>query len=275
MVSRSDRNAADLIQSDLVSNSVQNHHSSPGLNNVNTLQQQLVQESSCGVGSSDPKCNPGNYQINVGGFLPMSTTPNIVSSTVIFTSPRSVEKIQQHLSSGNINQPKEILLQILDAQQQKQSPAFKMPRLPPQQSFNPRNGRKKFGARLEANTNRFAHFFGARKRRDTSDGVEIRNVFADKETVNMIKGFQVVSASDLAFNPETLTQLMDVSGDDGEICFNETSFYAALLIGCSLLIISGLVSVCSIRKIRKYQHKAGVKRMFFGGDTCSTIERYH
>ena len=284
LFARSDRNAANLIQSEKLTS-----HNSAG-NNVNTLQQQLVaegqQSSYCGVGSTDPKCNPASYQIDVGGFMPISTTPNansVVSSTVIFTSPRSVEKLQQHLMSANPNQPKEILLQILDAQsKQSPNPAFKLPVMPPQ--IKPgRNPRKKFGSRLQVNTNKFAQFFGARRRREAGDDARdsnIRNVFADStETVNMIKGFQVVSAADLAFNPDTLTQLMDIntalSGEhQDEICFNETSFYAGLLVVCSLLIISGMLAVCSIRKIRKYQHSNGVKKMFFG-DGCSTLDRYH
>jgi len=283
LFARSDKNAGDLIQSEAEFNSFSSN------NNVNTLQQKLVSEGQsnfCGVGSNDPKCNPASYQIDVGGFMPISTTPNVVSSTVIFTSPRSVEKLQQHFTSGNLNQPKEILLQILDSQKQSMNPAFKLPMLPPklQQHGIGRNGRKKFGSRLQFNTDRFAHFFGHRRRRDASeddDDSHIRNVFADKsETVNMIKGFQVVSAADLAFNPATLAQLMDtsqgtsLSGVSEEICFNETSFYAGLLVVCSLLLVSGMLSVCSIRKIRKYQNSSGVKKMFFG-DTCSTLEQYH
>ena len=300
LFARSDKNAGDLLQSDLISNSVsQPEPRSMNLNNnVNTLQQQLVAEGQssppsqaqstfCQLGSTDPKCNPASYQINVGGFLPISTTPNansVVSSTVIFTSPRSVEKLQQHLLSGDWNQPKEVLLRILDSSQQSSQPALKLPELPPKnppfQAAGPRReGRKKFGSRLTANTNRFAHFFGARKRREASDNYDnIRNVFAESETVNMVKGFQVVSAADLAFNPNTLTQLMEDtnrrSSGSEEICFNETSFYAGLLVACSLLLISGMVSVCSIRKIRKYQQSSGIKKMFFG-DTCSTLERYH
>ena len=249
-------------------------------NKINTLQQHLVSEGQsafCSPGSLDPKCNPKSYQINVGGFLPISTTPNsnaIVSSTVVFTSPRSVEKLHQHLLSGNINQPQEILLKILEKPQH--------PKLPPKLQNILRDGRKKFGSRLAKSTNRFASFFGARKRRDVefADGIDpnIRNVFAESETVNMIKGFQVVSAADLAFNPDSLTHLMDTPENSRtlqeEICFNETSFYAGLLVACSLLIISGLVSICSIRKIRKYQRANGVKKMFFG-DNSSTLERYH
>jgi len=95
----------------------------------------------------------------------------------------------------------------------------------------------------------------------------------------MIKGFQVVSASDLAFNPATLAgagHLLEEEGQEPpqEICFQETSFYAGLLLACSLLLVSGTVSVCSIRRIRQYQHSSGVKRMFFG-DTGSTLDRYH
>lgn len=248
---------------------------------INTLQQHLVSEGKsvlCTPASRDPKCQPKSYQINVGGFLPMSTTPNansIVSSTVVFTSPRSVEKLHQHLLSGDIHHPKEILLKILDKPQH--------PQLPPKLQHVLRDGRKKFGSRLAKSTNRFADFFGARKRRDVSElsghnDPNIRNVFAESETVNMIKGFQVVSAADLAFNPDSLSQLMDRTETSRnlqeEICFNETSFYAGLLVACSLLIISGLVSICSIRKIRKYQRANGVKKMFFG-DNSSTLERYH
>ena len=248
---------------------------------INTLQQHLVSEGQsafCTPASRDPKCNPKSYQINVGGFLPMSTTPNanaILSSTVVFTSPRSVEKLQQHLLSGDINQPKEILLKIIDQP--------KHPQMPPKLQHVLRDGRKKFGSRLAKSTSRFANFFGARKRRDVSSSSvrsdpNIRNVFAETETVNMIKGFQVVSAADLAFNPDSLSHLMDKTETSRalqeEICFNETSFYAGLLVACSLLIISGLVSICSIRKIKKYQRAHGVKRMFFG-DNSSTLERYH
>lgn len=251
---------------------------SPG---INTLQQHLVSENQsafCAPGSKDPKCNPKSYQINVGGFLPMSTTPNansILSSTVVFTSPRSVEKLQKHLLSGGITQPKEILLKIIDQPKQ--------PQMPPKLQHVLRDGRKKFGSRLAKSASRFANFFGARKRRDVSElsgrsDPNIRNVFAETETVNMIKGFQVVSAADLAFNPDSLSHLMDKTETSQalqeEICFNETSFYAGLLVACSLLIISGLVSICSIRKIRSYQRANGVKKMFFGDDS-STLERYH
>ena len=257
-----------------------NNYNNNNNNNINTLQQHLVSEGQsafCSSGSLDPKCNPKSYQINVGGFLPISTTPNsnsIVSSTVVFTSPRSVEKLHQHLlAAGNINQPKEILLKILENPQH--------PKLPPKLQHILRDGRKKFGSRLAKSTNRFASFFGARRRRDVefTDGADpnIRNVFAESETVNMIKGFQVVSAADLAFNPDSLTHLMDRRDNSEtlqeEICFNETSFYAGLLVACSLLIISGLVSICSIRKIRKYQRANGVKKMFFG-DNSSTLDRY-
>ena len=251
---------------------------------VNTLQQHLVTQEGqdCGLGSADPKCGPAPYQFS-GGFLPMSTTPNILTSTIIFTSPRSVEKLQRHFEDANA--PKDILLKILDPQGI--SPALDFSQFSPPHPVHPRrNGRKKFGSRLQVNTDRFAHFFGARKRRgaggEPEEDSSIRNVFAESETVNMIKGFQVLSASDLAFNPSTLTQLMEEAGggeglsgrqQEPEICFHETSFYAGLLIVCSLLIISGMVSVCSIRKIRKYQHSNGIKKMFFG-DTCSTIERY-
>ena len=253
---------------------------------VNTLQQHLVTEAQgCGPGSAGPKCGPAPapHQFS-GGFMPMSTTPNILTSTIIFTSPRSVEKMQRHFE--DTNSPKDILLKILDPKGI--SPALDFSNFSPPQLVEPRrNGRKKFGSRLQVNTDRFANFFGARKRRGAGEEPvesesEIRNVFAESETVNMIKGFQVLSASDLAFNPNTLTQLMEeAQGGEGltgsqqepEICFHETSFYAGLLIVCSLLMISGMVSVCSIRKIRKYQHSNGIKKMFFG-DTCSTLERY-
>lgn len=241
-------------------------------NNVNTLQQQLRTEGQfvCSSGTFDPKCNPQSNQINVGGFMPISTTPNVLSSTVIFTSPRSVEKFQQQLSS-NPNQPKEVLIKIID------SPKQNLPMNPPGRSQSIKNGRKRFGSRLQANAKRFAHFFGARKRRDVDNweaqsNDNIRNVFAESETVNMIKGFQVVSAADLAFDPTSIGQLYDKSESildvEDEICFPETSFYAGLLVACSVLMISGLVSVCSIRQVRKHQ-RASTKKMFFGGQDTS------
>lgn len=241
-------------------------------NSVNTLQQQLRTEGQfvCSSGTFDPKCNPQSNQINVGGFLPISTTPNVLSSTVIFTSPRSVEKFQQQLSS-NPNQPKEVLIKIID------SPKQSLPKKPPGRSQSIKSGRKRFGSRLQANAKRFAHFFGARKRRDADDwemqsNDNIRNVFAESETVNVIKGFQVVSAADLAFDPTSIGQLYDNSKSildlEDEICFPETSFYAGLLVACSVLMISGLVSVCSIRQVRKYQ-RASAKKMFFGGGDAS------
>jgi len=242
-------------------------------NNVNTLQQQLRTEGQfvCPTGSFDPKCNPQSNQINVGGFRPISTTPNaIVSSTVIFTSPRSVEKFQKQLSN-NPNQPKEVLIKIID------SPKQNLPQNPPGRTRSIKDGRKRFGSRLQANAKRFANFFGARKRRDVDNweaqsNDNIRNVFAESETVNMIKGFQVVSAADLAFDPTSIGQLYDKSKSildvEDEICFPETSFYAGLLVACSLLMISGLVSVCSIRQVRKHQ-RASTKKMFFGGQDTS------
>lgn len=241
-------------------------------NNVNTLQQQLRTEGQfvCSSGTFDPKCNPQSNQINVGGFMPISTTPNVLSSTVIFTSPRSVEKFQQQLSN-NPNQPKEVLIKIID------SPKQNLPKNPPGRSQSIKNGRKRFGSRLQANAKRFAHFFGARKRRDVDNweaqsNDNIRNVFAESETVNVIKGFQVVSAADLAFDPTSIGQLYDKSESildvEDEICFPETSFYAGLLVACSVLMISGLVSVCSIRQVRKHQ-RASSKKMFFGGQDTS------
>jgi len=240
--------------------------------NINTLQQQLRTEGQflCTSGTFDPKCNPKSNQINVGGFKPISTTPNILSSTVIFTSPRSVEKFQQQLSS-NPNQPKEVLIKIIDSAPQN------LPKSPPGRIQGIKNSRKRFGSRLQANAKRFANFFGARKRRDVDDweahgSDNIRNVFAESETVNMIKGFQVVSAADLAFDPTSIGQLYESSKSilelEDEICFPETSFYAGLLVACSVLMISGLVSVCSIRQVRKHQ-RASAKRMFFGGQDTS------
>ena len=111
LFARSDKNAGELIQSEAEFNSfsgIQQHQS----NNVNTLQQQLVSEgqsSYCGVGSNDPKCNPASYQIDVGGFMPISTTPNVVSSTVIFTSPRSMV-CQFRLKFGYSQQRMKILV---------------------------------------------------------------------------------------------------------------------------------------------------------------------
>ena len=283
---RSDRNAADLVQADLTSNSLshasaQQQSYNNNNNQVNTLQQQLVSE-----GNNQAVNNFQNFQ-PVGGFLPMSTTPNILTSTVIFTSPRSVQQLQ-HLAGRP--QPQEVLLQLLAAEQSPAAgPQLTLPHLPPQQQPRQlpgprREGRRKFGSRLQLNTDRFAQFFGARKRREAADtdaetsDSSIRNVFAESETVNMIKGFQVVSASDLAFNPATLAGaghlLEEAQEPPQEICFQETSFYAGLLLACSLLLVSGTVSVCSIRRIRQYQHSSGVKRMFFG-DTGSTLDRYH
>jgi len=243
---------------------------------VNTLQQHLRTEGQflCNSKSSDPKCNPKSDQINIGGFHPVSTNPNSLSPTVIFTSPRSVEKFQKQMSL-NPNQPKEVLIKILDSQS-KSNPI----------SQQIRNNRPKFGTRIpkNSNSNKFSHFFGSkRKRRDeewASNHETIRNVFADSETVNMVKGFQVVSAADLAFDPKTLRDLDDSEtlGLDTlveeDICFPETSFYAGLLVVCSLLMISGTVSVCSIRQVRKHQRGCRSKKTLFGsGGSCS--DPYH
>jgi len=244
--------------------------------NVNTLQQQLRTEGQfrCNSKSADPKCNPKSTQINVGGFQPVTTTPNDLSPAVIFTSPKSVEKFQKQMSQ-NPNQPKEVLIKILDSQSNQN--------LNNQQL---RNNRPKFGTRLPSisKNNKFSHFFGSkRKRRDeewASSQESIRNVFADSETVNMVKGFQVVSAADLAFDPRSLRDLKDSEslGRDTlveeEICFPETSFYAGLLVVCSLLMISGTVSVCSIRQVRKHQRGCRSKKMLFGsGGSCR--DPYH
>merc|ERR1711973_771968 len=93
-------------------------------------------------------------------------------------------------------------------------------------------------------------------------------MFFPKETVNMVKNFQVVSASDLAFDPKVLSQTQnDIENSiefESEICFAETSFYSALLVTCSLLLLSGLVSICSIKKVRKYQSDHRNKKFIFG-----------
>ena len=249
-------------------------------NKVATLQQQLQNEGQfvCGPGSLDVKCNPKSHQINIGGFVPISTTPNaIVSSTVVFTSPRSVEKFTKQMSR-NPNSAKEVLIKIVDS-------AAPAPAHSPPGRGDLRPGRARFGSRLANNAKRFANFFGAkrRKRRDAvewlphpSDGG--RNVFSSdnfgsKETVNMVRGFQVVSAADLAFDPTSLRSSNHLlyEREDGEhveeeICFPETAFYAGLLVACSVLIISGLVSVCSIRAVRR-QRRRRVKARYFGGDT--------
>ena len=249
-------------------------------NKVATLQQQLQTEGQfiCGPGSLDVKCNPKSHQINIGGFVPISTTPNaIVSSTVVFTSPRSVEKFTKQMSR-NPNSAKEVLIKIVD----QAAPA--PPHSPPGRG-DLRPGRARFGSRLANNAKRFANFFGAkRRRRDAvewlphpSDG---RDVFSSggsplgsKETVNMVRGFQVVSAADLAFDPTSLRssnhllfERDQAEHQEEEICFPETAFYAGLLVACSLLMISGLVSVCSIRAVRR-QRRRRVKARYFGGDT--------
>ena len=243
-------------------------------NKVATLQQQLQTEGQfvCGPGSFDVKCNPKSNQL-LGGFMPISTTPNaIVSSTVVFTSPRSVEKFVQQMSK-NPNHPKEVLLKIVDSA--KPAP----PQSPPGRG-DLRPGRTRFGSRLANNAKRFANFFGARRRRD-ADTVEWlphpadnlgRDMFSDrKETVNMVRGFQVVSAADLNFDHNSLQRHLYEAGSqedyrEEEICFPETAFYAGLLVGCSILMLSGLVSVCSIRAVRRQRRKR-VKQRYFGGDT--------
>ena len=253
-------------------------------NKVATLQQQLQTEGQfvCGPGSLDVKCNPKSHQINIGGFVPISTTPNaIVSSTVVFTSPRSVEKFTKQMSR-NPNSAKEVLIKIVD------SAAPAPPHSPPGRG-DLRPGRARFGSRLANNAKRFANFFGAKRRR--RDAVEWlphpsdsgRDVFSSgssssrrggsKETVNMVRGFQVVSAADLAFDPTSLRSSNHLlyerdheEHQEEEICFPETAFYAGLLVACSLLMISGLVSVCSIRAVRR-QRRRRVKARYFGGDT--------
>ena len=128
---RSDRNAADLVQADLTSNTLshasvaQQQSYNNNNNQVNTLQQQLVSD-----GNNQAVNNFQNFQ-PVGGFLPMSTTPNILTSTVIFTSPRSVQQLQ-HLAGRP--QPQEVLLQLLAAEQSPAAgPQLTLPHLPPQQ----------------------------------------------------------------------------------------------------------------------------------------------
>jgi len=235
-------------------------------NKVATLQQQLITEGQfvCGPESLDVKCNPKSNEINVGGFRPISTTPNaIVSSTVVFTSPKSVEKFAKH------SQPKEALIKILDSPRP-------ISQLQPPKRADIKPARARFGSRLANNAKRFASFFGARRRRDADpdDWDDYGNdMFGPSETVNMVRGFQVVSASDLAFDPKSMqTRLSDIKdGPEEEICFPETSFYAALLVACSLLMISGIVSVCSIRTVRRLRNKR-IKQRYFGGDT--SLESY-
>lgn len=253
-------------------------------NKVATLQQQLSKQGQfvCGSGSLDPKCNPKSQQISaalLGGFLPISTTPHnqIISSTVVFTSPRSVEKFAQQMSANP--GMKEVLIKIVDSAQPQP------PNSPPRRG-DLRPGRARFGSRLANNAKRFANFFGAkRRRRRSGDAVEWlphpaeayrgRDMFSNQgsETVNMVRGFQVVSAADLAFDPSSLSRnhLYESSGQtkgdaEEEICFPETAFYAGLLVACSVLLISGLVSVCSIRAVRGLRRKR-VKQRYFGGDT--------
>lgn len=198
--------------------------------------------------------------------------PNILSSTVIFTSPRTVEKLTNALS-GASGQPKEVVIKIMS--EAAAAPA----RLPPR-ARNIRDGRTRFGARLQAHAKRFANFFGARRRRDvdweTAAATEnIKNVFAGSETVNMVRGFQVVSAADLAFDAggRGLSERSNRPSEE-EICFQETSFYSGLLIVSSLLLISGLLSVCSIRKLRKNQ-RVGAKNLFFGQPDSNPLRCYN
>ena len=87
----------------------------------------------------------------------------------------------------------------------------------------------------------------------------------------MVRGFQVVSAADLNFDHNSLQRHLYEAGSqedyrEEEICFPETAFYAGLLVGCSILMLSGLVSVCSIRAVRRQRRKR-VKQRYFGGDT--------
>ena len=246
---------------------------------VATLQQQIVAEGQvrCSPHSSDVRCNPKSHQAHKGGFVPISTTPNaIFSSTLVFTSPRSIEKFHQQMSK-NPNQPKEILIKIVD------SAAPAPPKNPPRRA-DIRPGRARFGSRLENNAKRFANFFGHKRRRRDSDGVEWlphpgdssrgRDMFANhpSETVNMVRGFRVVSAADLTFEANSVDKNLHETSKQGggmkeeEICFPETSFYAGLLVVCSVLLISGLVSVCSLRAVRRQRRKR-VKARYFGGDT--------
>ena len=216
--------------------------------NINTLQQQLQSEA-----RSD-----GAQQSNVieGGFKPLQpTSPNLQSTSLIFTSPRSVELLQQKLSE-NPNVPKKVLLKIVDE---------------PSDTRLSRNiiSRPRFGSRISRNQ-RFQLLQGARKRRDA---LEIENVFS-KETVNVVKGFQVVSASDLAFNTDQQQGQSKQSESldfESEICFTETSFYSGLLVLCSLILLSGIVSVCSIKKVRKYQNDQS-KKFFFGSTVLDSYQ---
>jgi len=182
---------------------------------------------------------------------------------VVFTSPKSVEKFAKH------SQPKEALIKILDSSRP-------ISQLQPPKRADIKPARARFGSRLANNAKRFASFFGARRRRDADpdDWDDYSSdMFGPSETVNMVRGFQVVSAADLAFDPKSMqTLLSDIKdGPEEEICFPETSFYAALLVACSLLMISGIVSVCSIRTVRRLRNKR-IKQRYFGGDT--SLESY-
>lgn len=82
-----------------------------------------------------------------------------------------------------------------------------------------------------------------RKNRNTPDEG------AGSQSVNMLKRFWVISASDLAFDPGIFAKprynadqddWMDVEED---ICFPETTFYVSLLTVVSISMISRLVSV--------------------------------
>ena len=221
--------------------------------NVNTLQQQLQSEAGA-----------QSLAVSKGGFKPLqqSTTPNFQSTTLVFTSPRSVELLQQKLAE-NPGIPKKVVMKIVDA------PIAQVPVNRPPRTLN---NRPRFGTRLAQNAKRFAHFFTSRKRRSSDYPVQAETL--EKDTVNMIKGFQVVSASDLAFETSSLAESRpndSVDDFEKEICFAETSFYSGLLVTCSILLLSGLVSICSIKKIRKYQ-KDSNKTFFFGNEV---MDSYH
>jgi hypothetical protein len=176
-----------------------------------------------------------------------------------------VEQLQQKLLQ-NPETPKKVLLKIVDATPEISRPSRQL-------------DRPRFGTRLAANSARFAQFFGARKRRaaDASsedDSESVDNVFA-RETINMVKGFQVVSAADLAFetnNKGGEGDLTVTKSGDGEICFAETSFYSGLLVSCSLLLLSGIVSIFSIRKVRHYQQERRNNKMFFGREISDSYQ---
>jgi hypothetical protein len=185
----------------------------------------------------------------------------------VFTSPRSIEHLQQKLMQNPEN-PKKVLLKIVD-----DSEGGRLARNV--------HERPRFGTRLAANSARFAQFYGARKRRgagedEDDEDVEVDNVFA-RETVNVVKGFQVVSAADLAFETEgrrgeTGVKTTAAAAMDGEICFAETSFYSGLLVSCSLLLVSGLVSIFSLRKVRRYQQERRNNKMFFGREISDSYQ---